>query len=294
MSPDEKEPSTMPTSTMQRKTDSPAAPARKGSTEATARRQKMINDYVGGMSLDEVGAKYGVSRQRVHQIIGKGHADESAKAAAERAAKEETELVEKISEWLLRHVGATYQEVSEAFDVSVDKLKTLPLPHTYMTFSTRSREQRWSVEDIRAALKNAAGDKPTITQAEYRSATVGNPDVPSSGLIAARYDGSWAKALRDAGLKATKSHRAEYRRKWSSKDMVSIVREFISETGSRSSTDYDAWSRDHAERPSLARIRQVAGTWTEVAGAAVNQMAKEARAERAAERKAAREAKAAS
>lgn len=35
----------------------------------TLRTQEMVADYIGGMSLRKVGAKYGCSMQRVHEVV---------------------------------------------------------------------------------------------------------------------------------------------------------------------------------------------------------------------------------
>lgn len=250
------------------------APRSVRSDIAPGRDNRMVEMYQSGMTLTAIGDEFGLTRERVRQILnskGVSRRTASAYASINREAKlgQYTEMIDQ-----------TFNEVRSIPRV-VRKLKGIGIPSRWVeqylaprrseTLRTHSMPQVWTNDQILAVLKAAAGGADTISIPSYQKwrtgALFGGRKPPTHSLIAWRF-GSWANAVNSAGLVGRKPYRT-YSRKWDANDAYGAVRRYVDEmsaTGQRPTFDgYDAWSRGRGEVPSGAYIRILTNkSWSEI------------------------------
>ena len=78
---------------------------------------RVIALYEGGLSMQEVGLQFGISRQRVHQILKK--AKEKPEESGERSYKETRRLIE------LYQSGLSMKEVGTEFGISAQRVEQI-------------------------------------------------------------------------------------------------------------------------------------------------------------------------
>jgi hypothetical protein len=185
----------------------------KGTLPQAARDRRIIDAYLQGASLADVGEEYGISRERVRQILGEHR-------VATRTNVDTIQL--KYEAWVAAH-GAE-------LDASFDALRSIPAvvethPESSAVWIRRyladraweqapaRRRARWirrfSDDDLRAILRRCAVDG-RITIARYEHAK--RSTDPTVKTFLDRF-GSWAKAARSAGLTVGETRRA-YASRW--------------------------------------------------------------------------------
>jgi DNA-binding CsgD family transcriptional regulator len=169
-----------------------------------SRTTQMMDMYRRGHTLQEIGERFGVSRERVRQILKnsfdnyKIHAPKDLRRQRkqqllqERRSAWENTYGEKIVE--LYNQNLTDRQIAEKLGISpwsVAKYrnkKNLP----------RKRQNIWSDEQLLDAIRQASNDNK-LTIPAYRTWRTQNPPKPSHLSIMARF-GSFPKACQIAGV----------------------------------------------------------------------------------------------
>lgn len=164
---------------------------------------EMIKRRWRGLTLDEIGVEFGVTRERVRQLLKK-YGGPSAEEVRELRAAEaltaqrnhEAAVAAEIRGALEGRGPMTVPEVVESTGVDagdVSKFWPQELSHLRL-WGAGQGESRWSDEDILGALSEASAyEFPLTTTAYTELLQVGQVDGPSVPRIGQRF-GSWSAA----------------------------------------------------------------------------------------------------
>lgn len=198
---------------------------------------EMIKRRWRGLTLDEIGAEFGVTRERVRQLLKKygGPTAEEVRelrAAEARTAQRDHEaaVAAKIRSALEDREPMTVAEVAEATGIyagDVARFWPQELSHLRL-YTTGNYESRWSDDAILDAIREAAlYEFPLTTNAYSDLLSKGQIKGPSMARIGQRF-GSWTAACEAAGVVAGQTMRPHYESRWSNDDLLHIARQYCS------------------------------------------------------------------
>jgi hypothetical protein len=231
--------------------------ANRGRNAALIERDLQIADAVirDRRTLDNVGRQFGLTRERVRQIIERDHPDYDIRSAnkadtAARAATRRAQAQVRQHQWR--------EKVSD---------------------SGGHVERGWTEEKMIAnlrALAEEVGHSPSIKE------WIAGRHQPSSALYLQRF-GSWNDAKVAAGLPLNRTARQHYVRAFSDEDLIEAVAQFLRTDNPRNPLEkfgayqYDRWRKEMVKAgfsyPSLSLIRVRLGAWQDVKHAAIEKNA---------------------
>lgn len=232
---------------------------------------EMADMYRNGQSLAKIGNKFGLTRERVRQILEAGKVSRRSPGAYQRIQREA---------WLEDNadaVDASWDRHHHAGAV-VDEFAAQGIPSTWVRLALgdrvnqsiarpRPNMKRRSDEELLAHIAAAAKGGTTLTQSAYVEYRKQNPSAPTSATLANRF-GSWNAAVEEAGLVPRSPNRASYRRKWTADQVRSWVVRFVADCRAEgvrpSAARYERWQREHEEAPSLGLVRLRVGSWADL------------------------------
>lgn len=236
---------------------------------------RMIELRLTGMSLDDIGKEFDLTRERIRQLL-KAHGGPTAAvvrairvAKAEEAEQARAEVVAAALRAALREAGPmSVDHAAERAGLDSDEASRFwpeDLAHLRL-WGGGHGENRWSNEEILHAIREAAlYEYPLTTSAYSELLSVGQFQGPSLPSIGHRF-GSWTAACDAAGVVPGPTRRDNYESKWSDDDLLKIVRRYLLDPNvPNSSHRFDEWKRAHApDGPSAPTLRIRFGSWTEV------------------------------
>lgn len=241
--------------------------------EAVTREQLMIAMRKQGATLSVIGREFGVSRERVRQIIqasGGPSPAEMRTAALARAATQEGELrvqVETSLRRILESSGALSGEEA-ANSLGIDEaqvLKFWPADMAHLRIRPASGTARtWTDEQILDCVRAAAVYEFPLTAKAYAELVrVGEVRGPSLPRVNQRF-GSWAAACELAGVEPGQTLRAVYESRWTDAELLAFIRDYLVDADwPNSAKKFDEWRREVSpDAPSFQTIRNRLGTWS--------------------------------
>jgi predicted transcriptional regulator len=239
--------------------------------EETLRNLEILRSRAAGLTLEQVGNTFGLTREAIRQKISKlGGDDFKTYLEESKTQRQKTDEVHslRVREYVRQHPGITAPELAMVFD------STQALVQGYLTKyerklvsgakPSRDRTQLWSDESILEALQLAQTYHYPLTTSGYQELIdVGEIRGPSVPLITTRFK-TWKLACIAAGVEFVESL-TTYSLTWSREDLIEILCQYLQDpTTSGSVTDYDAWREASTDRlPSRAQLRIVVGRWSE-------------------------------
>lgn len=222
-------------------------------------------------TLAAIAHDFGLTRERVRQIIRAAGGPSAATARAQRAAKRaqsEHAAAERLRDLYRRHPAASRSELAALSGVPTDRIKELLGEDARFLVSPKQRVRQYSDTDIFVAMREAAAmfDGP-LSHQRYASVSVevGGPSVPR---ILQRF-GTWLQACEKAGVQAGRRPKREYNRKWSASDALKWVATYLRTADCPGTFQgYDEWARGTVGAPSAATMRNILGPWSDVKRAA--------------------------
>ena len=244
-----------------------------------------------GMTLEQIGKRLGVTRERARQLakkvapyVGSDLVRQSVEGprrhrllkleneAARRHAQSEAAralVLERPGIALLdlaQHLGLDEREARRAVP---DYLAKFVLGHAQR--HGMSPVPRHSQEQLLAAVRHAGTFYHPLSAPQYDDlVAVGEIDAPGSQTVAKRF-GTWKAACLAAGVESFSIGRSLYETKWSWDEVVNFVVEYLmsSET-SGTFPDYERWrSRQVNAAPSGALVRNTLDSWGAAVGIAL-------------------------
>lgn len=236
----------------------------------STRARTMIDMRVEGGTLQEIGDRFGVTRERVRQILraeGVDSADIMA-ARTERVAATIASHHDQVME--LYREGLDITEIAGRIGVTAGELRVAVRADATPAdrAARRARRRRcpdvtYSDEDLLRGIRRAAqelGDVPTSAGYLKLARRLGLPSLPT---VTNRL-GGWSEAVRAAGMTPNPTHDG-YTRRWSSDACWRALRRLISELGDApTAQQYQMLSEGDDDLPSLATVRHRLGRWSGV------------------------------
>jgi DNA-binding CsgD family transcriptional regulator len=233
---------------------------------AEQRALAMCRMRAQGASLQAIADEFGLTRERVRQIIRSADGPSRADAAAARRARRVDDR-QALRERALRVWGETpaitLDDLAQGLGVTTTELRAaLGKDAGRVLVSSRPGQAVFTDEMLREHLRRAAelaGEPLTVRKYnEVRSQFGG----ASSPLVLQRF-GSWRSACEAAGVATGRPVRMNYRRRWSHEQLVEAVAAYLREPDSRGSfADYEQWARRTSGAPSGQTIRTQFGSWS--------------------------------
>jgi hypothetical protein len=247
---------------------------RAGSIEPATREQRMIAMRFEGATLDAIGMEFGVTRERVRQIIRDSNGPSSSELKSALAARERRQVearrlrIQEALRALVFQSGAiTAAEASDRINFEESEIRQ-HWPDDIRQFRLRESapvEQLWSDADIMAALRAAAVyDFPLSAAAYTELVRMGEVSGPSLPLVYQRF-GGWLAACESAGVVHGKAMR-HYESRWSDDELLVYARDyFLAPDWPESAHRYDEWRLANApDGPSQQTLRNRLGRWSEI------------------------------
>ena len=219
-----------------------------------SRAHQMARRYALGETLQEIGDEYGVTRERVRQIINTETpwSTTSIGAARRRALKVRAEAERRaVLEWSEVNVGASIEQAAEQLKLDEEVVRKHLGKHRirHELVEKKAPEGR-SLDDLLADLRRFHAETGETSAAAY-SRWAKEAGVPGHQTIAIRF-GSWNEAVARAGIKGAPPIVREKR--YSDEDLWAAILDGI-RAGQYTAKDLEYWLAAVEGAPSLATIR---------------------------------------
>jgi hypothetical protein len=236
------------------------------------RDEKMAAMYVAGKTLQEIGDAYGVTRERVRQVLSKQEV--SRRKPLDQARRTHDASVEANRGIILRlfkekrNIKDTVAAFSGAIPARVVREVLAPVAHTQV-LTRKNSDKDFSDDQIAAAIIEAEqlGFTSVISYGAWREAQAKEGRrVPSVATITVRH-GSWSSARRVAGARIVTKRMSPSCQVFTDEQIQESVDRFVAavvQVGSTPTTRrYDEWSRKVGNVPLLSTVRARTGkSWS--------------------------------
>lgn len=226
------------------------------SPEHLPRELQMVRLYALGSSLEEIGQRFHVTRERVRQIINNYTPWTTSDILQMRKKLENARRladVQRALEWSNENPGATVAEGATTLKLSEDDLRTA-LGRRRLRFheqeSRKIRNTARSEEDLLNDLRAFYGDTGKTTSSAYRLWAKSH-GVPGPQTIMNRF-GSWNGATLRAGIKTEAP--IERDRRHSDEDLWAAVVEGV-QKGLTTVDEFESWLASISGAPSIGLVR---------------------------------------
>ena len=243
----------------------------------SARDREIVAARARGDTLQEIGERFGLSRQRISKILMESGAetqnrDARAARTARQLARVQVTPAEVLSAW---RSGIGPASVSARLGISRACVGAVVEAHaTAADRAARRRAQsdrasrsqrRFSDEALLDAVRRCAewaGRVPSIADyAEFARSS----DLPSLDTIGLRF-GGWNAALRAAGMTPRHARRRGAPRRWTQEACLEALGRLVDELGELPGISrYEQLARERSDLPSAATVRNRLGRWKLVA-----------------------------
>lgn len=248
-------------------TDDEVSQERKqGAAVPDRRAAAMCEMRAEGRSLQAIALQFGLTRERVRQIIrdagGPGKA-EAVAARTQRATQERGELRDRALGLCRQRPGLAVEELAAELGASAQDVRAaLGDDARRLLVTSHQASVLFSDDDILGHIRRAAAQTGEPLTVRMYDAVRGEFGGASSPLVLQRF-GSWRVACVRAGVRHGQPLRSEYRRRWSTDQLIDSVADYLGGEDTRGSfADYERWARTVPGAPSGQTIRTQLGAWS--------------------------------
>jgi transcriptional regulator with XRE-family HTH domain len=229
------------------------------------RAEGMSARYEAGETLAAIAAYYGLTRERVRQILrkhGGPTADAARRARAGARAAADAQVRASILEWLDDRPGQSRQDVATHFGIPESEIsRLLGGAASRLLIRAQPGEPQFSDGEICDLLAYIAEEEGEPLSSDTYDSVYLEYGGPVSGRVIQRF-GSWNNACRAAGLE-TNQGRPSYSRRWTEGDLVEAVAAYLQSPGSNGTyRGYETWARRTPDAPSAQTVRNMLGPWS--------------------------------
>gem|GEM_PF-757704 len=222
-----------------------------------------------GSTLDEIGAAFGISRQRAKQVIERmGGVDRAEAYDARRRAREDDDarLRAKVLSRAATGLARSHYEAAILAGSDEDAVRRVCGRELSAFLGVaKAAGVKWTEEDVVAALQEAATYEWPLSRGAYQSlVNQGAVTGPSSARIEQLY--GWAAACALAGIESPRREGRDYQSNWTDDDIWHYARSYVEHAGATAPfASYDHWRAEHAPgAPSSGVLRARLGRWNDV------------------------------
>lgn len=238
------------------------------------RARDMCERRAKGETLDSIGASYGVTRERVRQIIAKaGGPDKQAAAAAQKRTEElrKDKLRKRALEFISQNPGSSRDQLAEFLQVDADSLRQFLKQRDLqrLVVVPKAQHAKMSEGQIFRGLRRVAAELgEPLSHDKYD--LVRRPDLgEASSVRIMQIYGTWNAACKKAGLKINAKDRV-YKRNWNEEQVLGWVADYLMSPRNRATyAGYEEWARTQTDAPSGPTVRNRIGPWSSVKKAAL-------------------------
>jgi hypothetical protein len=222
---------------------------------------------VDALTLDEVGQKYGLTRERVRQLQVRYLGVSAKTFHARRAALTQAERDQRIAAYAAEHPTASGRQIADAVKVSFGEVRDVIGPDQVALREPASRRSVASVDDdgvfaeIRRIAAKPGGTPLRSTFFDAHRA----PGMIGADRVIQRF-GTWREACEAAGVEPMPSVRKTYTRRWCDDDLRTVLDRYVVEAwGTWSYARFEEWLRTQDGAPSAQTVRnQLGGKWQDL------------------------------
>lgn len=233
-------------------------------------RDRQIREMrLDGATLHEVGQAFGLTRERVRQIVRKmGGADREQVRAARQAEREsqDQQIRTRVYSLVATGLARSVADIAVMADLDEPTVRRVGGKELSALLGTKKGGAvKWSQHDIVNALIVASTYEWPLSRTAYQQLVdEGEVDGPSSARIEQLY--GWAAACEMAGVESAQRSRTDYQSTWTDDDLWHYARSYVEDHGSTATFQgYDPWRAEHAPAgPSSGVLRQRLGRWNEI------------------------------
>lgn len=228
-----------------------------------------------GWTLQAIGDRFGLTRERVRQILAESNGPTAQQVRDHRAALHAREVARwqrELIDWLRANPGRTAdaaraakgwneQQLSEAMS---DEARRLAVRTHHGAI------RKWTEEEVLDAMRSAWNlTKTNSTGLSYKQYNKllesGLVDGPTAVRILQIF-GTWQQAADRAGIPAGKKPNRSYESAWTDEEILAVVRRYLADPSTRGAFHtWDEWKRIHApDAPSGGTMRNRLGQWSEI------------------------------
>jgi transcriptional regulator with XRE-family HTH domain len=226
-----------------------------------------------GWSLDEIALRFGVSRERVRQILH-AHGGPAAQDIAEaRRRRAEAQAVERVDELLaLWRTGEQPRSAADKLGLravacrsTIDRFATdVDRAARKASMAGARRIQTYSDRDIIVALTSVSTRVGRVPSAKEYAAHARALNYPSLPTVLNRM-GGWARALNAAGMHPLSGPARQRKRRWTEESCWAALRTVVDELGEIPTVlSYERHASGRPELPSAATLRNRLGRWSSI------------------------------
>jgi len=267
--------------------------------ETTIRNLNVLAYRASGLTLDEIGKIYAVSRERIRQILERIilkvsqnmdltvenlnsllETRAAANKSAHKIAEIKTQLEIEFKARLLvdKKPGIKIEELTRLIGVSEKLLNSVLHKQTkkfiYYEQNLNTNKSNYSDEDILEALRMTKNYMSPITRTLYDDLVEkGLINGPGSQTVMKRFR-TWNKACKAANIAHIDSARDVYESLWTREEMLTAVIDFLKNPMyGESVQSYDRWRIDSSSKaPSGTHVRNSFNTWMNAKNEALSKM----------------------
>lgn len=226
-----------------------------------------------GWSLDEIALRFGVSRERVRQIL-RAHGGPAPQDIADaRHRRAEAQAEERVDELLsLWRAGEQPRSAADKLGLqaaacrsTIDRFATdVDRAARKASMAGARRSQQYSDRDIILALTSVStrvGRVPSAKEYALHARELNHPSLPT---VLNRM-GGWTHALRAAGMQPIADNHRRRKRRWTEESCWVALREVLEELGEIPTVlSYERHAAGRPELPSAATLRNRLGRWSSI------------------------------
>jgi len=228
-----------------------------------------------GWSLDEIALRYGVSRERVRQILRANGGPDAQNVANARRRRAEQQAEARIDELLaLWRAGEGPGSAASALGLQAVACRSTiarfasEVDHAARRASlagARGRgAQMYSDRDILVALTSVAARLGRAPSPKEYAALARELQFPSLPTVLNRM-GGWTSAIHAAGIRPLSVKRRARSRRWTEDACWTALRNVVTELGEIPTVlSYERHAADRADLPSSATVRNRLGRWSAI------------------------------
>lgn len=237
---------------------------------STTRRWSIYDHAMAGASLRDIGEAFGVSSERVRQVLQSyGLNVRVLRAQHRRRAAEALERrCQEIAGFVRAFPGVTEDEIAKVLELDDAELAELTSGVRHLILRPVDNNELSRLDQRRrqviAALRAAAAIESPLSGPRF-DALVNEGRVPGPGRQTVMIlFGTWNAGCDAAGVEHLEPARNDYERAWSEADIIAAVATYLCDPHVSGSADgYESWARER-EVPSAALVRnRFQGSWTE-------------------------------